>query len=306
MNFKNLIKYAKWIWVAAILAGALYYFHNNWALVSIYFENIPIENLILSALVLTAGKLILVMLPKIAIQGEGVNLTYPQIFRIFALSQLGKYIPGGIWHFVGRFNMYHEQEMSVKESTKALIAENFWLLTGAIVSGLALGLFSPQAHELLVKTGIDLPIWVLTGTGIGLFVMWLGLLVAFDWYFRLKGKSVNFYYLLYLIGLQILIWLLLGLSFAFVLPQIRADTLLIYISAYALSWIFGYVVIFAPGGIGIRELALTWMLSSFFLTQDILIYSTIHRFIYFIVEVSLGVIAWRMNSLKKPRWDTKK
>jgi uncharacterized membrane protein YbhN (UPF0104 family) len=304
MNFKNLIKYAKWLWIAAVLAAAIYYLLKNWARVSGYFAILPTENLILSALFLAAGKLILVMLSKIAVEGEGLTLTYSQIFRIVALSQLGKYIPGGVWHFVGRFNMYHEQEMSLKKSTKALIAENFWLLSGAVTSGLAFGLFSPYAHDLLVKTGVDLPTWAITCGGILVVIFWLAILATFDWFYRLKGQPVKLGNLLYLMILQILTWLLLGLSFAFVFPILNAQSLLLNISVYALSWIIGYVVIFAPGGIGIREAALVWMLAGFFSTEDVLIYSTVHRFIYFVVEILLGGLAWSLNTIKNPKKQT--
>lgn len=296
MKFKNLIKYSKWIWSAAVLAAVVYYLIKNWTVVSGYFVTIPPLNLILTVLFLAAGKLVLVILSKSALISEGLTLPYAQMFRIVSLSQLGKYIPGGVWHFVGRYNMYHDQDLSIKKSTKALIIENFWLLTGAVISGLVFACFSPHTPELLNKLGLTFPSWAFPVIAFGLILIWLLILIVFDLMFRMKGRKIKLGALLYLMGVQVLTWVFLGLSFALVFPQVQLDTLTMKIGFFALSWIIGYVAIFAPGGIGIREGALIWMFASFYTSQEILVIATVHRFIYFIVEVLLGLVAWKIKS----------
>ncbi|MDM7972636.1 MAG: UPF0104 family protein, partial [candidate division Zixibacteria bacterium] len=60
------------------------------------------------------------------------------------------------------------------------------------------------------------------------------------------------------------------------------------LGGYALSWVAGYVVIFAPGGIGVREFVLVALFASLLPTGQIAIYSVVHRLIYTFVEVGLG------------------
>lgn len=300
MNRQTILKFAKWLWVAAVIVAGGVYLATHWGNVSGYFATIAVQNLLLSALFLAAGKLILVFLSQEAVRGEGLDLGYAEIFRIVAISQLGKYIPGGVWHFVGRFNLYHDRELSARKSTKALIAENVWLLTGAVISGAAAGLLSPQAPELLARIGWRVGGWELAALGAGLLFAWLGLLVGFERFFRMKDEAqLAWGRVLRLMGVQAAVWVLLGVSFAFVFPQVSADTLLLNISVYALSWIVGYVVVFAPGGLGVREATLTWMLATVIAPEDALIYSTVHRFVYVVVELILGALAGGMQLLKK-------
>jgi hypothetical protein len=48
---------------------------------------------------------------------------------------LGKYLPGGIWHFAGKFGIYKVMGISTKATTQAIIYENIWLLSSATIVG---------------------------------------------------------------------------------------------------------------------------------------------------------------------------
>ena len=86
---------------------------------------------------------------------------------------------------------------------------------------------------------------------------------------------------------QLLAWMLLGASLFMVFP---VDTQIFFpmVGAFSLSWIGGYVAVFAPGGIGVRELLLTIILGTLFSTQEITAYATIHRLVWVLVEIILG------------------
>ena len=87
--------------------------------------------------------------------------------------------------------------------------------------------------------------------------------------------------------------------FSFVLPDLQIQMLPNTIFGYSISWVVGYIMIFAPGGIGIREGALVWIFSGLFPTEEIIIYSTVHRFLFVVVEIVLGSIAGIQNSKQK-------
>jgi hypothetical protein len=58
--------------------------------------------------------------------------------------------------------------------------------------------------------------------------------------------------------------------------------------AFSLSWLAGYVAVFAPGGIGVREVLLAVLLGAFFKSGEVAIYASIHRLLWVLAEVFLG------------------
>ena len=64
------------------------------------------------------------------------------MFTIFTVSQLGKYIPGSIWHFAARINAYKENALSNKKTAQVMLIENIWLVTGAGAFGSIMSLNS--------------------------------------------------------------------------------------------------------------------------------------------------------------------
>ena len=72
------------------------------------------------------------------------------------------------------------------------------------------------------------------------------------------------------------------------LPDFSSETIYFYISTYAIGWLVGYLAIFAPGGIGIRETVLVWILGGFVAPELALIYSSTHRFVIILVEIIMG------------------
>mgnify|MGYP007090168503 CR=1 FL=1 len=61
------------------------------------------------------------------------------------------------------------------------------------------------------------------------------------------------------------------------------------IGAFSVSWAIGYSTVFAPGGIGIREIVLTALLGNFFPVQQIVTYAAVHRLLWTGAEVVLGL-----------------
>ena len=59
-----------------------------------------------------------------------------------------------------------------------------------------------------------------------------------------------------------------------------------------LSWSIGYVSLFAPSGLGVREAVLVAILSVAYVPEQIVFYVTLNRLIWVVVgEVVLGLIA---------------
>lgn len=296
-KYESLLKSVKWIWVIAIIAYGAYYLSSHWIQVENYFYSIPVIKLIFAAVFLACGKVAFVFFSKFSIEREDTSLTYSAIFSIVTFTQLAKYLPGGIWHFVGRFGAYNRQKLSIKKTTRALIVENLWLLSGALMVGVCAGVLSPLGQRLLEKHGIQIPWAVLELVAL---VLWFALLFGFERLFRAEKSTSH----IKIFGLQWISWLCLGISFVCILPEYNFMDAPFYISVFSFGWLAGYVMIFAPGGIGVRELAIVWMLSGLMKSEDVIVYSTVHRFLFIVVELLLGAAAGLMDVLQKKYQDS--
>jgi uncharacterized membrane protein YbhN (UPF0104 family) len=285
------------MWIIAIIAYGVYYLSSHWTRVENYFYNIPVIKLIFAAVFLICGKVALVFFSKFSIERENTPLTYFAVFSIVTFTQLAKYLPGGIWHFVGRFGAYSREQMSIKKTTRALIIENAWLLSGALMVGVCVGALSQPGQQLLGRYDIQISWVVLESIAL---LLWFALLVGFERLFHAE-KFTSY---IKIFGLQWIAWLCLGISFVCILPEYKFTDALFYISIFSFGWLAGYVMVFAPGGIGVRELAIVWMLSGLMKSEDVFIYSTVHRFLFIVVELLLGGVAGLMDVFQQKYWDS--
>jgi uncharacterized membrane protein YbhN (UPF0104 family) len=294
LKIKKLIEYIKWLWIAVVIVAVGYYLVTNWDSIGGFIQQLSPLNLILSVFFIILAKLLLAIVSKLSIEKEGYTLDYLDVFRVVSFTHLAKYIPGGIWHFVGRFNAYNEREMKLKSSTRALIHENLWLLSGAFFTGGMFGVISSQGQELLEAVGIRIPIYILL---LIIILLWVLALVGYEKLMP-ANRSIQFYWIFMA---SLLAWIFLGMSFGFILPGNSTGTSVYYISIYAFGWILGYVAIFAPGGIGIRETALVWLLGGIVAPDLAIVYSSVHRFVFIIGEIILGGASIGLVFLGKAR-----
>jgi hypothetical protein len=91
----------------------------------------------------------------------------------------------------------------------------------------------------------------------------------------------------------LLLWLALGFSFWITLTPFSSFEIgLVYIiGLYALSYAVGFVVPFAPAGIGIRESVLVLGLMPFLDINTSIILATLNRIFYILIEIVLAATA---------------
>jgi len=282
---KKIINLLKWLWIVAVLLGAGYYFYRNYEDISVYLKTISYPRLGISFILLFIGKLILSDLTRFSLKKVDQKISYKESLTITSITQLAKYLPGGIWHVAGKFGFYKARKMTTKKATQAILVENLWLLSSAIVIGIIAMVISSQAglcelnaffcqKELITILAVILP------------VAWVAGLLLFE---KLFLKKYHFHltdFLGVLVKL-VVIWVAFGISYWLVFPA-QEGFLIPIIGAFSLSWVAGYVAFFAPGGIGIREFLLTILLASFFASHEVAIYATIHRLLWILEEVLLG------------------
>jgi hypothetical protein len=205
---------------------------------------------------------------KILLRSIGINLALVALFKGFVISSLPKYIPGSIWIFFSRGQWLKKAHGIAHELTNLvnLFEIEVTLISASGVVLLGMAIYKESWSYLAV--GLLLPSAILATTPYLIrFILhkgWFGL------HNPANHPSVypQFLWLASLVsGVE---WLIFGsvtlLLMTGNLPQ-GALTLrqwILAVQSFTLAWLGGFLVIFVPGGLGIRELALTGLLISNF------------------------------------------
>ncbi len=162
-------------------------------------------------------------------------------------TQVARYLPGGVWAPIARATTV---EGRVRDKVAAVGAENVVVLCAA----LAIGAVWVTVHD---------PRWL------PLVIIALIPLLASGWLQRRSRVSrggVIKATLAYAVGY--LLYGLSGICSQLAVSGVHRPTYPLYVAgASCVAWAVGLVVIFAPGGVGIRELVYVWMLSGLTYSQ---------------------------------------
>jgi glycosyltransferase 2 family protein len=272
---QRLLLAAKWLWIILLTAGVAWYLTQNFADVFVELQKISVPHVLASVLLLLTGRLLIVQLVQESLAVVGHERPYRAVFQIVALSELGKYLPGGIWHFVGRAAYYRQDGLTIKEATRAMFLEIIWLVVSSALGGCIL----------LLRYNATLNNFVII---MAFITLWL---VVITFTLRRSKAKLKSRRIFYLFLLQVGVWLSLGMSYWVLLPHPSNVDLTLTLGAFAISWLVGFLTILAPGGIGTREAAITALMLPVFAAQTTLILASIHRLLWIGVEILMGLVA---------------
>ncbi len=209
------------------------------------------------------------------IDGFGYRVPLKYGFKIAYLTNLGRYIPGKIWQVFGM--VYMARQVKIKEEAAVaswVIATIFTLPPAFLVSFGALLLYPELisgevgrylGHSVYLLAAFTL---LLSATMViapnrmfFLFNLLLKLLKRPAVQFELSKKMALSIFAGYFVC-----WVAFGISFWLFLHAIIPDPNIPLIAgggAFVLAYQIGFVALFAPGGLGIRELVITGMLTPY-------------------------------------------
>jgi hypothetical protein len=177
----------------------------------------------------------------------GVQLAYPAAFYIHCNRLPAKYLPGGIWHSVGRAHDYHQLGIGPSQLAVYFIVENFLLV--AVTLTLSAGIVAPLVAIPLVSLALSWLPWLL-GLALLLFPVMVRILAR-------RKLSVTAGAYLAGVLLQCLYWCVIGVAFAAYISAFESLALEVSLlqtaAVYVFSWCLGYLALFAPQGIGVAE-----------------------------------------------------
>ncbi|HET9065822.1 MAG TPA: lysylphosphatidylglycerol synthase domain-containing protein [Gemmatimonadales bacterium] len=197
--------------------------------------------------------------------GWGHRLPWLRAARIWILSSIAAFIPGRIWGFAGMAIMSERAGVRGTAAVAAAVVMQVLAIgTGVGVAAIAMG---PEIGA--YRAGASLALTVLGVIAIGSTVA-LGNQRFLDWLWRLARResaapsAPRWPALLESALINLLAWLGYGVAFWALARGILPDAQLplrVAVGTYAVSYIAGYLAVFTPGGLGVRELFLVGLLT---------------------------------------------
>lgn len=193
----------------------------------------------------------------------GMPMTLSQSAWMIATTQVGKYIPGKIWYMVGRVYVGKQARMDGKILAISMVLETCLLMiTGTIIfltATMITGDGNPGMVILSAVLGIVAitflhPRVLIRASNILLRVLRKPEVAITLTYPQILHVSIYFFglWIAQIIGFALLVRAIYPVPFSGVFNLA---------SAYTLSWIGGFIALFAPGGLGVREGMMTLLLS---------------------------------------------
>jgi len=201
------------------------------------------------------------------LKGLNIRVSIPWAMKSIALSQVGRYVPGHVWSYVGRAELGKKDAIPRITSAVGLFIETELLVVSAtLVFLLAYVLAFDQWRAPLPKALI-----------IGLLIIPIEFILIHPRitntlvspFFRLFKReaprvTLNYSMLLQLTLLYAAAWSCCGLGFYFLSKTVYPLSWSICIAvsgAYPAAWLVGFLSFIAPSGLGIREGVLVVLLS---------------------------------------------
>lgn len=286
---------------------------TDWDDIQTVLSNIRWDLLLISLLLLFLILPIMAAISWISLRYLEVGLPYKKVFSIYFISQLAKYLPGGIWAFPGRMIAY--QTVGVDQSRS--IASVFREVSALLLSSIAVSL-------LIVFQEIPLSNIMKWALIVGAIVSILAILVTqTPWFWRLlaslkirksvtlplplnesESPLVSFKWIPAAVVAGLVFWLAMGFPFQFlsraISPQSSTLSWIGATAIFALAWTVGFVVFITPAGLGVRESILSLLLSTFLPVSVAVSIALISRLAWIVVEAIWILISiWLSRDQKR-------
>lgn len=202
---------------------------------------------------------------KLLINSIGCNSDKLNIIKIFLNTNIYKYLPGGIWHFISRYKKLRHKFSSEKSAESILLEPLLMLVAGLIFIPFGNSnififilcwsstlIFLTGFREFIIKKLKDMKAAIFTNNDINLFESNNN--ITSKIYYPYKSLLVEIIFILFrFLGFLCCIN-------AFSIGSVISIGELI--SYFSLAWIIGLVVPAAPGGLGVFESVILFGLGS--------------------------------------------
>jgi len=276
---------------------------ENWAEVVNYSWTFNIPLLLLSIIMHLITFILFSKVWCILIKAFGFDVPLKYAFKIGYITNLGRYIPGKIWPVIGMSYLAKKINISEEVSITSWIVALIFTLPPSFLAGFMCVVFYPEIMTSDILQFLN--IWVYLAAAFILIFSILIIVIPNKVFslFNILLKKIGRQEIQFKIGIKtalavyfgyFICWLCYGFAFWLFLSSIVADKTLPVIPAvgsFILAYQLGYLAFFAPGGIGVRELVITIILTPYLgsITAGIAVAARIWNMV---VEIIAATIAW--------------
>lgn len=281
---------------ALLLALTGYYLVRGGSNLPAFFDRLDWGMVWLAGLTLLASTLLYIFIQYTIYQGMGVRLTFRQVFSIVCPAQLGKYVPGKVLLPGSYYLLSRQAGVDVREiGGSFLISMALWLLAAVLCSLYAFSALSPALRlgmlflVVLLLVSVHPRVLSLTFRLLARVLQRLGRGVSDD---RLdQALSLPYHFYLRTLCLYLVTWVLVGLEVLLLIAALQPVTITAFpasLAASAIGTVVGFLALFAPGGLGIREGLGTLILAPVTTTEVALFVFVLLRVMTVAVDLGFG------------------
>jgi len=252
------ITWVKRLFTPLALGFLLYVSWQSWDRLANIFATAQLTYLLLTIALLMIPHLILALATTLLLKTSdtATTISYPMVLYTLINRLPARYLPGGIWHTVGRLIDFHTYGITPARLTALFLLEH--ILSAAIPLILG-GIIVVHFHGFTDHWGA-IAILLVIGSSLGIIMTpviiqrYILISSTFQWRFYVPA-----------IVICLFMWSLFALAFlcyfnAFSLTTLDLSQVEIA-GVYLFSWGIGIIALFAPQGIGVFEVVASHLLS---------------------------------------------
>lgn len=292
--------------ITVAIVFAIFYFLiaslvKNWQKIPFDSLRFNIISLLVSFIFLFITFLIFVQSWRSIIRALGQSISFKGAFWVMSSSQMAKYVPGGIWFALSRVYLGKTEKLKGEFIALSVVIETgLTFLVGILLFFFALGLSN---RGIIVNFLFIIPIFFLFL--LALYppilnkIMNIGLRLMKRPAIELK---ISYLHLLKLSVFFLGLWVAQIIGYYFLVDSIMPIPFYRIFSlaaAYTLSWMAGFIVVIAPGGLGVREGMMSILLSPILPAPLAIAISFIARIwitVFEIITFFMGLLVKKMSN----------
>ncbi|MBB3593800.1 hypothetical protein FHX08_004203 [Rhizobium sp. BK529] len=271
MNRAVIKRWAARIWLLLLVAFLVLALKSQKLSFEYIAEHISLSTFVLSLALIIAGKILVILLVRGVLRSSGEDRGLAFAWYAYSRADIAKYIPGGIWGLTSRLAIYRTAGIGFTKGGKLLLAETGILIVASFASG----------ASFIAVSEFSMISWATCGVAAFLFIYGFSNLVV-----PMATKQDATIITLQ----QVSAWILFGLSFAVVVPDAEAFWAQLA-GIFNVGFAAGTLAIFAPSGIGVRELVVGFLASRTgdLSVQNLIELSLLHRAVWIVADLLVFV-----------------
>jgi glycosyltransferase 2 family protein len=231
------------------------------------------------------------------LRGWGQVLPYNRAVRAWWLANIGRYLPGKVWSVAGMVVLAQRDGVAGwAAAASTVVVQAVGIGTGVAVVVAAAPEGASPLHLAAAAGAAVGTLALLTWEPFTRRVARLASVAADLRPLPVKAVGVG-------AGLTLTSWLTYGLAFWFLARGLLGDAMalpmLTAAGVFALGYILGWVALFAPGGVGVREVVLVGLLTAHLGTGGAVAVSIGSRILLTLTEAAAALAALAMTGRKK-------